>query len=114
MNDSTANQSSARTPQAKSLSADILALTACSSIFYPAPTYPKDGKLVQTKILEAGIKKKLQPVPAVSVFSPVPIWDCLADQAADLARSPKAWEKSADLFFYVSEKLCVRAEGSFL
>jgi len=57
MRDGSANQLSARTPEAKSLSGYILAVTACGSGFCPAPAYPKRGKPVRTKILERGIKK---------------------------------------------------------
>jgi hypothetical protein len=68
MYDDSIKQLSAQTPGAKSLSADILALTAYGSIFCPASAYPKDGKSLRTKILEHGIKKKFQPALAALDF----------------------------------------------
>jgi len=61
MRDDSINQPSPQTPWAKSLFANILALTAYGSIFCPAPAYPKDGKSLRTKILGDGIKKKFNP-----------------------------------------------------
>jgi hypothetical protein len=68
MRDGSVNQLSARTPEAKSLSGDILAVTAYGSGFCPAPAYAKDGKPVRTKILEGGGKKSFKLVFAVSGF----------------------------------------------
>jgi len=68
MRDDSINQLSAQTPGAKSLSADILALTAYGSIFCPTPACPKDGKSLRTKILKDGIKKKFNPALAALDF----------------------------------------------
>lgn len=95
MRDDSANQLSARTPEAKSLSGDILAVTAYGSGFCPAPAYPTDGKPLRTKILEGCIKKN-QPSSHVSASTNLGLlggW-----RRYDLARSAKAWRKSADVF----------------
>jgi len=72
MRDGSANQLSARTPEAKSLSGDILAVTAYGSGFCLDRTYPKDGKSKRTKILEAGIEKKCRYPYALPVGSSRP------------------------------------------
>ena len=69
MRDSPANQFSARTPEAKSLSDYILDVTPCSSIFCWDRAYPKAGKRLRTKILESGIKKKYGPFWRSQIFT---------------------------------------------